>query len=94
MYKTGLISIILALSLGTAAPVPERVLYEETGETATPGDAVGEWKETADGAFYYVDGSPVSGWNSIDGIWYYFGADRIKKTGGKIGIYELDEEGR
>ena len=94
MYKTGLISIILALSLGTAAPVPERVLYEETGETATPGDAAGEWKETSDGAFYYVDGSPVSGWNRIDGIWYYFGADRIKKTGGKIGIYELDEEGK
>ena len=68
---------------------------EENPDEASPGDAQkGEWKETAHGYMYYTDGDYVSGWNKIDKVWYYFGADKIMKTDTNIGIYQLDSDGK
>lgn len=37
---------------------------------------LGTWNQTEDSACYYeYDGSNVTGWNYIEGEWYYFGAD-------------------
>lgn len=93
-----LIPIIISATLSlTFYPIPLRTetsAEEVTEDTASETDATGEWRENSNGSMYYIDNNPVSGWNRIDGSWYYFGADKIKKTDKEIGIYKLDSDGK
>ncbi len=91
--------IIISTTL-SLTPLPPFSLSQETGteeataDTASQTDAVGQWWDSGNGSMYYIDNDPVSGWNRIDGSWYYFGADKIKKTDTEVGIYRLDNEGK
>ena len=39
------------------------------------------WHTTENGTEYYLEGSPLTGWQTIDGYTYYFGEDGILRTG-------------
>ena len=86
-----LIPIIISATLSLTSLSPFSLRTETSAEkvtedTASGTDAAGEWRENSSGSMYYIDNNPVSGWNKINGSWYYFGADKIKKTDTEIGI--------
>ena len=89
-----IISATLSLTLSPTLFMTETSAEEMTEDTASETDAAGEWRENSNSSMYYIDNNPVSGWNRIDGSWYYFGADKIKKTDTVIGMYKLDNDGK
>ena len=55
------------------------------------------WNEIDGYKCYVVDGKPVTGWKSIDKIWYYFDKEGIMQTGLLVqgsATYYLDAEGK
>ena len=63
--------------------VDDSVLAKFASNTASYEETSGQWIETENGSWYQnPDGTwPASGWQQIDGIWYFFNAQGYRQTG-------------
>lgn len=74
---------------------------EDNAAEASAGDAEEnvkkQWKKYKDKGkikyTYEIDGIEVTGWNKIDGKWYYFDGSRYMVDDRDVGIYKLDSNG-
>lgn len=63
--------------------VDDSVLAKFASNTASYEETSGQWIETENGSWYQnPDGTwPASGWQQIDGSWYFFNAQGYRQTG-------------
>ena len=53
-------------------------------------DAYEEYKEYCDWYYYFADGTKATGWQKINGVWYYFDEDDGWMY--SEGVHHIDDE--
>ena len=101
-----LLALLLSVSQAVPAFAKHKVLdsdtytIEEVDDQVVCMDLEGEpvtgWVEDEDGnLFYFDDGELDTGWDKINGEWYYFDPETgVLATSTKVLNYDVDEDGK
>lgn len=72
---------ILDIPMVTAPPVTAPAGSVPNPTLPTPPPVLSGWQEEDGQRYFYVNGSPLTGWQELDGVWHYFEDSGAMHTG-------------